>query len=175
MPKNVSLCMLNWHFSSLSPSSSLGENRNFEYKDDKATTRILNFYTKTIENKHFIHYLKRFPQTLSVCFVMPTSKHNYQCFLILVRSFSTSTFSRIVDCFQYKLSSVKSYIFLFKWRRQEAKTKQQPRRVFAHEPPSAKETCFGALSPGLCADWLVCIAYCIFWHLIGSDQLSYFS
>ena len=34
---------------------------------------------------------------------------------------------------------------------------------------------FGALSQGLRADWLVCIAYCIFWHLIGSDQLSYFS
>ena len=30
------------------------------------------------------------------------------------------------------------------------------------------------LSQGLCTDWLVCIAYCIFWHLIGSDQLSYF-
>ena len=136
--------------------------------------QILNLNTKT-ENNHFIHYLKQFPQTLSVCFVMPTSKHNYQCFLILVQSFSASTFSRIVDCFQYKLSSVKSYIFLFKWRRQEAKTKQQPRRVFAHEPPSANETFFGALSQGLCADWLVCIAYCIFWHLIGSDQLSYFS
>ena len=30
------------------------------------------------------------------------------------------------------------------------------------------------LSQGLCTDWLVCIAYCIFWDLIGSDQLSYF-
>ena len=27
----------------------------------------------------------------------------------------------------------------------------------------------------LCADWLVCITYCIFWHLIGLDQLCYFS
>ena len=45
-------------------------------------------FTKTIENKRFIHYLKQFPQTLTVCFViMPTSKHNYQCFLILVQSF----------------------------------------------------------------------------------------
>ena len=140
--------------------------------------------TKTIDNKHFIHYRKRFLQTLSVCFVMPTSKHNYQCFLILVQSFSASTFSRIVDCFQYKLSSVWSYIFLFKWPRQKAKTKQQQHkttytttrsRVFGDEPPSAKETFFGALSQGLCADWLVCIACCIFWHLIGSDQLSFFS
>ena len=47
--------------------------------------------------------------------------------------------------------------------------------VFADEPPSAKETFFGALSQGLRADWVVCIAYCIFWHLIGSDQLSFFS
>ena len=48
-----------------------------------------------------------------ICFVMPTSKRNYQCgFLILVQSFSTCTYSRIVDCFQYKLSSVWSYIFL---------------------------------------------------------------
>ena len=48
-------------------------------------------------------------------------------------------------------------------------------RVFSDEPPSANDTFFGALSQGLCADWLVCIAFCIFWHLIGSDQLSYFS
>ena len=48
-------------------------------------------------------------------------------------------------------------------------------RVFADETPSANKTFFCALSQGLCADWLVCIAYCIFWHLIGSDQLSYFS
>ena len=48
-------------------------------------------------------------------------------------------------------------------------------RAFADEPPSANETFFGALSQGLCADWLVCITYFIFWHLIGADQLSYFS
>ena len=48
-------------------------------------------------------------------------------------------------------------------------------REFADEPPSANEIFFGALSHGLCADWLVCIAYCISWHLIGLDQLSYFS
>ena len=47
-------------------------------------------------------------------------------------------------------------------------------RGFADETPSANKTFFCALSQGLCADWLVCIAYCIFWHLIGSDQLSYF-
>ena len=38
-----------------------------------------------------------FLQTLSFCFVMPsTSKHKYQCFLILVQSFRACTFSRIV-------------------------------------------------------------------------------
>ena len=47
-------------------------------------------------------------------FVMPTSKHKYLCFLILVQSFTACAFSRnlCVDCFQYKLSSVWSYIFL---------------------------------------------------------------
>ena len=47
--------------------------------------------------------------------------------------------------------------------------------VLADEPPSANETSFDALSQGLCSDWLVCIAYGIFWYLIGSDQLSSFS
>ena len=46
-------------------------------------------------------------------------------------------------------------------------------RVLTDESLSANETVFSALSQGLCANWLVCIAYCIFWHLIGSDQLSY--
>ena len=44
------------------------ENRTFEYKEDKVTTQILNLTTKKFENKHFIHFLKRFPQTFSVCF-----------------------------------------------------------------------------------------------------------
>ena len=46
-----------------------GKNRNFEYKEDKATAQILDLSIKTIENKYlkFIHYLKQFPQTLSVC------------------------------------------------------------------------------------------------------------
>jgi len=48
-------------------------------------------------------------------------------------------------------------------------------RVLGDELPSANETLFCMLSQGLCTDWLVCIAYCIFWHLVGSDQLSYFS
>ena len=94
--------------------------------------QILNLNTKTIENKHFIHDLKRFSQTSSVCFVMPTSKHNYQCFLSVVQSFSASTFSRIVDCFQNKLSSVWSHIFLFNWPRQEANTKQLNSKTKGH-------------------------------------------
>ena len=55
--------------------------------------QILNLNTKCIESKHFIHYLKRFPQTLYVCFVLPsTSKHMCQCFLILVQRFRVWTF-----------------------------------------------------------------------------------
>ena len=34
-------------------------------------------------------------------------------------------------------------------------------KAFADEPPSANKTFFSALSQGLCADWLVCTAYCI--------------
>ena len=116
-----------------------------------------------------------------------TSKHKYQCFLILVKSFTACTFSRI---YALTVSNTNFHQFghkfsAFKCPRQEAKTKTAAKqnyihnkkkpRVFADEPPSANETFFGALSKGFCADWLVCIAYCIFWHLIGSDQLSYFS
>ena len=115
---------------SLSPSSYLGENCNFEYKDDKATTRILNLYTKTIENKHFIHYLKRFPQTLSVFFIMPTSKDKYQCFLILVQSFSACTFQESIR-WLFPIQTFISFVIHvpFKWPRQEAKTKQQQNKT----------------------------------------------
>ena len=69
--------------------------------------------------------------------------------------------------------------FPFKWPREEAKTKkhsqQQEAKKLRRRTASAKENLFGALSQGLCADWLVCIAFCIYWHLIGSYQLSYFS
>ena len=121
-------------------------------------------------------------------FVLPTSKHKYLCFLILVQSFTACAFSRnlCVDCFQYKLSSVWSYIFLLndpdkKPNQNSSKTKRHSQQQEAKSvrrrtaPPSVNETFFGALSQGLCGDWLDCIACCIFWHLIGSDQLSYFS
>ena len=76
--------------------------------------QILHLNTQTIEKKHFIHILKQFLQTLSVCFVMLTSKRKYQCFLILVQSFSACTFSRIYALIvsDTELSSVWSYIFL---------------------------------------------------------------
>ena len=162
-----------------------GENRNFVYKEDKATMQILNLNVKTIENKHFIQHLKQFLQTLFVCFVlMPTSKRNYQCFLILVQSFSACSFSRIIDCLQYKLSSVWSYIFLLngpdkKPKQNSSKTKrhsqqQEPKSV-GQRTAVSQWNFFGSLLQGLFTDWLVCIACFIFWHLIGSDQLSYFS
>ena len=81
-----------------------------------------NVNTKSIEGKHFIHYLKRFPQT---CFVMPTYEHKYQCFFILVQGFSARTFSRIIDCFHCRLSSVWSYIFLL-----IAQTRSQNKTTF---------------------------------------------
>ena len=140
-----------------------GENHNFEYKEDKATTQILHFNTKTIENKHFIHILKQFPQTLSVCFVMPTSKRKYQCFLILVQSFSACTFSRI---YALIVSDTNFHQFGHTCSFQMAQTRSQNKtaakqnnihsnkkpRVFANEPLSANKTFFGALSQGLCTD-----------------------
>ena len=53
-------------------------------------------------------------------------------------------------------------------QQQEAKSARQ-------QTVAATKTFFGMLSQELCIDWLVCIAYCFFWYLIGSDQLSYFS
>ena len=102
----------------------------------------------------------------------------FQCFYIF-KNLS-------VDYFRYKLLSVWSYLYYpFKWPRQEAKAKQQQNKTkFTAtrgqecSPTNRRQPTklfFCALSQGLCADWLVCIAYCIFWHLIGSDQLSYFS
>ena len=72
-------------------------------------------------------------------FVMPTSKHKYQCFLILVQSFSAQcTFSGIYTFISFVIH------FPFKWPRQEAKKKTAAKendihsnkkpRVFADEP-----------------------------------------
>ena len=85
-------------------------------------------------------------------FLLPTSKEKYQCFLFLVQSFSACTFSRIYALIVSDTNFHQVIHFPFK----------RPR------------TFFGALSHEICADWLVCIAYCIFWHLTGSDQLSFF-
>ena len=95
-----------------------------------------------------------------VCICLHLLKHNYRCFLILVQSLSACTFSRIVDCFhECKLSSVWSYIFLLNDLDKKAKqnnihSNKKPNK-FANESPSANEICFGAMSKGLCADWLV--------------------
>ena len=92
---------------------------------------------------------KRFQQTFSFCCVMPTSNHNYRCFLILVRSFSACTFSRIVDCFhECKLLSVWYYIFLLngpdkKLKQNSSKTKQhsQQQEATSVRRRTAKGTC----------------------------------
>ena len=106
-----------------------GENRNFENKEDKATTQILNLNTKTTENKRFIHYGTS-NDFRPFVFVMPKSKRKYQCFLILVQSFSACTFSR----HHAVISPIQTFIglvinFSFKWPRQEAKTKQQQNKT----------------------------------------------
>ena len=49
-------------------------------------------------------------------------------------------------------------------------------RAFADEPQLAANKTFLALCHrNFALDWLVSVAYCIFWHFTGSDKLSYFS
>ena len=88
------------------------------------------------------------------------------------------------------LFSIQTFIslfihFPFKWPRQEAKTKQQQNKTTFTatrsqdcSPTNRRQPMkfFWCVVTGTLR-WLaiVCIAYCIFWHLIGSDQLSYFS
>ena len=135
---------------------------NFEYKEDIATTRILNLNTKTIENKHFIHYLKRFPQTLSLCFCFCNANISMQ---VSVFSFSCPKFQCLyifknlrVDCFRCKLSSVWPHIFLLngpdkKPKQNSSKTKrhsqqQEAKSVRRDEPPSANKTVFWRVVAG---------------------------
>ena len=108
--------------------------------------------------------------------------------LILVQSFSASIFSRIYaliisDTNFYQFGHI--YIILLngpdkKPKQNSSKTKrhsqqQEAKSVRRDEPPSANKTFFRRVVAGTSRWLLVCIAYCIFWHLIGSDQLSYFS
>ena len=103
-------------------------------------------------------------------FVMPTSKNKYQCFLILVQSFMNCLYifkNLCVDCFRYKLSSVWSYIFLLngpdkKPKQNSSKTKrhsqqQEAKSVRRRAAVSQRNFFFGAMSHGLCTDWLDCI------------------
>ena len=118
--------------------------------------------------------------------IMPTSKQKYQCFLMLVQNFSACTpriYSLIVSdtnfhqfghTFSFEMAQTRSQNKTAA-KRNNIQQQQEAKSVRRDEPRSANETFFGALSQELCADWLVCIVYCIFWHLIGSDQLSYFS
>ena len=138
---------------------------------------------KTIENKHFIHYLKRFPQTSFVCFCnaniyTQVSVFSYSCPKVSVLVHFQESLRWLFPI--QTVSSVWSYIFLLngpdkKPKQNSSKTKRHSQQQEAKSvrrrtaPPSVNETFFGALSQGLCAYWLVCIVCCIFWHLIGSD------
>ena len=80
------------------------------------------------------------------------------------------TFSRIVNFFQCKLSSVWSYVFLLngpdkKPKQNSSKTKQHRQHQEAKSVNLQTNSCqqfFGALLQGLRADWLVCIGYIVF-------------
>ena len=75
--------------------------------------------TKTIENKHFIHHLKRFPQILSTtehinvrfeCQQLNTIIRDFLIFFFLISKVSelahlSEPLPQMRNCFQYKLSS----------------------------------------------------------------------
>ena len=113
-----------------------GENRNFEYKEDKATTQILNLNTKTIEINISFITSNDFRRLSPFVFVMPTPKHKYQCLLILVQRSQCPVYifkNLCVDCFRYKLSSVWSYIFFLnspdkRPKQNSSKTKRHSRQ-----------------------------------------------
>ena len=66
------LCIL-WHFV---VKYNLKLYHNFAHKGDKATMQILNLKTKTTKSKHSIHIIslpQTISQTLSFCYIMPTS------------------------------------------------------------------------------------------------------
>ena len=63
-------------------------------------------------------------------FIIPTSKDKYQCFLILVQSFSAYTFQESIR-WLFPIQTFISFVIHvpFKWPRQEAKTKQQQNKT----------------------------------------------
>lgn len=67
--------------------------------------QILNLNTKIIENKHFIHHLKWFLQTLSATGHL-NAKHLNTITIASVLAHFPGLLSWMQDCFQYKLSPV---------------------------------------------------------------------
>ena len=154
---------------------AIGENLNFEYKKDKATTQILNLNTKNKhENKHFIHLIPQtiFRRLFPFVLAKPTSNRKYRCFLSLVQ-IKVLVLAHFQESMRW-LFPIQSFIslviiFLFngpdKKRQQNSmKTKrhsqQQEAKSVRRRTPSANETFFGTLSQGLCADTsLHCLLY----------------
>ena len=69
------------------------KNCNFKYKEDKAT---MHMQTQKLLKINILFVISNnFRRLCLFGFVTPTFKHKYQCFLILVQSFSACTFSRI--------------------------------------------------------------------------------
>lgn len=114
-------------------------------------------------------------------FEYQTSKHNYHCC-------SSCTFSRtvIVNAGLFPIQTFTSLVIHFpcsldKKPKQKSsicchKMTLKAMRSQEHWPVNHNQQTrlLGILSKGLCTDWLVCIAFGIFWNLIGSDQLSLF-
>ena len=105
--------------------------QNFEYKKDKATTQILNFKYKTIENKNISFITSNdFHSLCLFVFVMPTSKRGIIVFLflskisVLVHYFFKNLYA-LISLFRIQTFISLVIHFPFKWPRQEAKTKQQ--------------------------------------------------
>ena len=86
----------------------------------------VNVQFKTIESKHFIHYLKRFPQTLFFCLYLPISiKTQLSLFSYSGPKFECLYIFKNSWLFPWMQTFISLVLhFLFKWPRQEAKTKQ---------------------------------------------------
>ena len=114
------------------------ENRNFEYKEDKATKQILNLNTKTIEKKNISLITSNdFRRLCPFVFAMPAPIPRPVLNTVSVSSYSCPKFLYLcilknlsVDCFQYRRSSVWSYIFLLNG--QDKKPKQNSSQTKRH-------------------------------------------
>ena len=95
-------------------------------KKKKQQRKFLIYIQKLLKINISFITSNHFSRLCPFVFVKPRSKHKYQCFPILVQSFSACTFQESMR-WLFPIQTFISLVmhFPFKWPRQEAKTKQQ--------------------------------------------------